>query len=72
MHNKESNPRSYQQILWKKPTQKTLKKSGVKKGILTNMHIDMDYETLTNELPNNVEPAFDGMKIISKSTAIKE
>lgn len=31
MHNKESNPRSYQQILWKKPTQKTLKKSGVKK-----------------------------------------
>ena len=28
------------------------------------MHIDMDYETLTNELPNNVTPAFDGMKII--------
>jgi hypothetical protein len=36
------------------------------------MHIDMDYETLTSELPNNVEPAFDGMKIMSKSTAIKE
>ena len=36
------------------------------------MHIDMDYETLANELPNNVEPAFDGMKIMSKGTAIKE
>ena len=48
-----------------------IEKSAVKKGILTNMHIDMDYETLTNELPKNVEPAFDGMKIMSKSTAIK-
>ena len=49
-----------------------IEKSGVKKAVITNMHIDMDYETLTNELPNNVEPAFDGMKIMSKSTAIKE
>ena len=42
-----------------------IKKSGVKKGILTNMHIDMDYETLKNELPENVEPAYDGMNITS-------
>ena len=49
-----------------------IEKSGVKKAVLTNMHIDMDYETLSNELPKNVEPAFDGMKIMSKSTAIKE
>ena len=42
-----------------------IKKSGVKKAILTNMHIDMDYETLKNELPENVEPAYDGMKITS-------
>lgn len=31
------------------------------KAVLTNMHIDMDYRTLCNELPSGVEPAFDGM-----------
>ena len=25
------------------------------------MHVDLDYETLMNETPKNVEPAFDGM-----------
>ena len=34
-----------------------------KNAVLTNMHIDMDYETLCAELPNNVRPAFDGMRI---------
>jgi phosphoribosyl 1,2-cyclic phosphate phosphodiesterase len=32
-------------------------------AILTNMHIDMDYETLCKELPENVRPAYDGMSI---------
>ncbi len=32
-----------------------------KRAILTNMHLDMDYETLRRELPAGVEPAFDGM-----------
>ena len=45
-----------------------IQKSGVRKGILTNMHVDMDYETLTNELPKNVEPAYDGMKFTSTLT----
>ena len=45
-----------------------IEKSGVRKGILTNMHVDMDYETLTNELPKNVEPAYDGMKFTSTRT----
>ena len=49
-----------------------IEKSGVKKAILTNMHIDMDYETLKNELPKNVEPAFDGMKITLTNDATKE
>jgi len=34
-----------------------------KRAILTNMHIDMDYDTLTRELPSGVEPAYDGMII---------
>ena len=32
-----------------------------KKAVLTNMHIDMDYETLRSQLPVSVEPAYDGM-----------
>jgi len=38
-----------------------IKKSGIEKAVLTNMHVDLDYEKLMNETPNNVEPAFDGM-----------
>lgn len=32
-----------------------------RRAILTNMHIDLDYETLKAELPAGVEPAYDGM-----------
>ena len=34
-----------------------------KRAVLTNMHLDMDYEALKKELPPNVEPAFDGMSL---------
>ncbi len=33
-----------------------------KHGILTNLHVDLDYETLAAELPPNVEPAYDGLR----------
>lgn len=32
-----------------------------KQGVLTNMHIDMDYDTLVGELPDYITPAYDGM-----------
>ncbi len=32
-----------------------------KRAILTNMHVDLDYDTLVRELPDHVEPAYDGM-----------
>jgi len=32
-----------------------------KRAILTNMHIDLDFESLRGELPEGVEPAFDGL-----------
>lgn len=32
-------------------------------AILTNLHVDLDYETLRRELPPGVEPAFDGMMV---------
>jgi phosphoribosyl 1,2-cyclic phosphate phosphodiesterase len=32
-----------------------------KRAVLTHMHVDLDYETLRRELPEGVEPAYDGM-----------
>ncbi|MCX7311968.1 MAG: MBL fold metallo-hydrolase [Alphaproteobacteria bacterium] len=32
-------------------------------AILTNLHADLDYETLRKQLPSHVEPAFDGMAV---------
>lgn len=34
------------------------------RAVLTNMHSDLDYHTLCEELPPGVEPGFDGMVII--------
>ena len=34
-----------------------------RRAVLTNMHIDMDYQTLIDETPENVTPAHDGMVI---------
>ncbi|WP_040610396.1 MBL fold metallo-hydrolase [Oceaniovalibus guishaninsula] len=31
------------------------------RAVVTNMHVDLDYRTLLDELPEGVEPAFDGM-----------
>lgn len=34
-----------------------------RRAILTNLHSDLDYETLRKELPPHVEPAYDGIRI---------
>lgn len=34
-----------------------------KRAILTNLHTDLDYETLRRELPPQIEPAHDGLQI---------
>lgn len=34
-----------------------------RRAILTNLHNDLDFATLARELPPNVEPAYDGMRI---------
>ncbi|MFY0310072.1 MBL fold metallo-hydrolase [Leisingera sp. D0M16] len=34
-----------------------------KRGIITNMHIDMDYATVEAETPDHITPAYDGMVI---------
>jgi phosphoribosyl 1,2-cyclic phosphate phosphodiesterase len=34
-----------------------------RRAILTNLHTDLDYETLRRSLPPHVEPAYDGMRV---------
>lgn len=34
-----------------------------KRAVITNMHADIDYETLRRELPEGVVPGFDGMRL---------
>ena len=36
-----------------------------RRAILTNLHIDLDYETLCKELPPHIRPAYDGMVVTS-------
>jgi len=38
-----------------------IKRMRPKHAVLTNMHVDIDYKTLSDELPQGVEPAYDGM-----------
>ncbi len=34
-----------------------------KRAVLTNLHSDLDYDTLCRELPGHITPAFDGMTV---------
>jgi len=34
-----------------------------RRAILTNLHTDLDYETLRGELPPHIEPAYDGLQV---------
>jgi phosphoribosyl 1,2-cyclic phosphate phosphodiesterase len=40
-----------------------------RQAILTNMHIDLDYGQLCKELPPNIRPAYDGLKLIVNEMA---
>ena len=40
-----------------------IERLGPKRAVLTNLHLDLDYETLRRELPPHVEPAYDGMRL---------
>ena len=40
-----------------------IEKLAPKHAVLTNMHIDLDYETLLGETASHIEPAFDGMRL---------
>lgn len=38
-----------------------LARAAPRRGVLTNMHIDMDYDEVTAETPEHIQPAYDGM-----------
>lgn len=40
-----------------------IQQASPERAILTNMHIDLDYEIISRETPDNVEPAFDGLTL---------
>ena len=42
-----------------------IRKVRPKRAVLTNLHTDLDYETLRSELPPHIEPAYDGLQIIA-------
>ena len=40
-----------------------IERAAPKRAVLTNMHIDLDYQTVADETPDHITPAFDGMVI---------
>ena len=42
-----------------------IERAAPRRAILTNLHIDMDYETLRRELPSHIQPAYDGLRFES-------
>lgn len=40
-----------------------IERAAPKRAVITNMHIDLDYEDVAKETPEHVTPAFDGMTI---------
>jgi phosphoribosyl 1,2-cyclic phosphate phosphodiesterase len=40
-----------------------IERAAPRRAVLTNMHIDLDYETVKAETPPHITPAFDGMTI---------
>ncbi|MEM6887382.1 MAG: MBL fold metallo-hydrolase [Pseudomonadota bacterium] len=39
-----------------------------RQAVLTNMHIDLDYETLLAETPEHIQPAFDGLTLTAPAS----
>ncbi|PRY22674.1 phosphoribosyl 1,2-cyclic phosphate phosphodiesterase [Aliiruegeria haliotis] len=43
-----------------------IERAAPQRAVLTNMHIDIDYQTLADETPEHIEPAHDGLTITYK------
>lgn len=40
-----------------------IERTNPKRAVLTNMHIDLDYQTIADETADHITPAFDGMQL---------
>lgn len=40
-----------------------IERAGPRQAVLTNMHVDLDYETIKGETPDHVTPAYDGLQL---------
>ncbi len=40
-----------------------IERAAPRRAVLTNMHIDLDYETVRAETPDHIEPAYDGLRL---------
>ena len=40
-----------------------IRRAAPRRAVLTNMHVDMDYDTVERETPDNIVPAFDGLSL---------
>lgn len=45
-----------------------IERVGARRGVLTNMHIDLDYDRVARETPDHIVPAHDGMVIEATPT----
>ena len=48
-------------------TLKWIERAAPKRAVLTNMHIDLDYDTVLAETADHIEPAYDGMTITARA-----
>lgn len=46
-----------------------LERAATRRGVLTNMHIDMDYDEVMARTPDHIHPAHDGLQIEVSATA---
>jgi phosphoribosyl 1,2-cyclic phosphate phosphodiesterase len=49
-----------------------LQRASAGKGVLTNLHVDLDYETLSRKLPDGVVPAYDGLSLSTDGNTVLE
>ena len=40
-----------------------IERAAPKRAVLTNMHVDLDYETVAAETADHIDPAYDGMRL---------
>jgi phosphoribosyl 1,2-cyclic phosphate phosphodiesterase len=41
-------------------------RAGCERGVLTNLHVVMDYRTVAEETPDHIVPAYDGMAVVEE------